>query len=192
METRDGVGTGAGRAYIGVAETPAEYVVFRPKLYVDTSVPSYIAARPSRDPQKAHWQRVTQEWWELYRWQFDVYYSGYVEEEANKGDPLAANERLRKLTPFKKLPKSKAVEDFAARILNAAHLPEKAMTDAKHVAVAAMHTVKYLLSLNCKHLANQQIQTRIMYICHKEGYTAPLILTPDEAIRLRAHEISNR
>ena len=191
METRDGVGTSAGRPFIGVKETPAEYVILRPKLYVDTSIPSYLTARPSRDPQKAHWQRVTQEWWELYRWQFDVYYSGYVEDEARRGDPHAAQERIDTLKPFTKLEKSKAAEEFGAKILSATHLPAKAIIDARHVAVAAMHSAKYLLSLNCRHLANQQIQLKIMHICHKEGYTAPIILTPEEAIRSRTHEIPN-
>ena len=180
------------RPFIGVKETPAEYVILRPKLYVDTSIPSYLTSRPSRDPQKARWQCVTREWWELYRWQFDVYYSGYVEDEACRGDPHAAKERLDTLKPFRKLEKSKAAEDLAARILSTAHLPEGATTDARHVAAAAMESVKYLLSLNCRHLANQHIQPKIRYICDKEGYTAPIILTPEEAIRSRTHEIPNR
>ena len=189
METRDGVGTDVGRPFVGVKETPAEYVILRPKLYLDTSIPSYLTSRPSRDPQKAHWQCVTREWWTLYRWQFDVYYSYYVEVEANRGDPQAAEERCETLKPFTRIEKSDPAEEFATRILTACHLPDSVESDARHVALAAMQSMQYLLTWNCTHLANKHIQPRIGYICHKEGYTAPLILTPDEAIRLRTHEI---
>jgi hypothetical protein len=190
METRDGVGTSVARSFIGVKETPAEYVILRPKLYVDTSIPSYLTSRPSRDPQKARWQCVTREWWMLYRWQFDVYYSEYVEDEAKRGDVQAADERRETLKPFTRLDKYKPAEDFATRILRACHLPDSVKTDATHVALAAMRSLEYLLTWNCTHLANKHIQRKIMYICHNEGYNAPLILTPDEAIRLRTHEIS--
>lgn len=188
METRDGVGTGAGRAYIGVAETPAEYVVFRPKLYLDTSIPSLLRSRPSRDPRMAHRQRVTQEWWELYRWQFDVYYSDSVVKEAEKGDARAARQRIETLIPFTRLETLEPAKILAAKILQTCQLPAKAEADAQHVAIAATRSLQFLLTWNCKHLANDQLQPRIMYICHKEGYTAPLILTPEQAIRLRAHD----
>ena len=192
METRDGVGTISARHLLRVEETPAEYVIFRPKLYVDTSIPSYLTARPSRDPQTAHWQRVTREWWELYRWQFDVYYSEYVAMEARKGNQQAANKRMEKLKPFTRYEKSSVAEEFAGRILRVARLPEKARTDATHVAVAAMQSVQYLLTWNCTHLANQHVREKIMHICDNEGYSAPLILTPEETIRLRPHEIPDR
>jgi len=191
METRDGVGTGARWPFIGVAETPAEYVILRPKVYLDTSIPSVLTSRPSLDPRKAQWQRVTQEWWEFYRWQFDVYYSYYVEKEARKGDPHAAEQRVNTLKPFTKLEKLTAAEDFATRILSDCHLPAKAETDARHVALAAMQSLQYLLTWNCAHLANEHVQPKIRHICRKEGYTAPVILTPFEAIRLRTHEIPN-
>ena len=191
METRDGVGTDVRRSFVGVAETPAEYVILRPKVYLDTSIPSVLTSRPSLDPRKAEWQRITQEWWELYRWQFDVYYSEYVEKEVLKGDPHAAEQRFNTLRPFTKLDKLIAAEDFAVRILSACHLPAKAKTDATHVALAAMRSLQYLLTWNCTHLANEHVQPKIRYICRKEGYTAPVILTPHEAIRLRTHEIPN-
>ena len=189
METRDGVGTGSDRAYIGVAETPAEYVVFRPKLYLDTSIPSYLTSKPSRDPHKAHRQRVTREWWELYRWQFDVYYSDCVEKEARRGDPSAANKRMKALAHFEELKISSPAKQLAARILERCHLPLNAELDTQHAAIAAMHSMQFLLTWNCRHLANKHIRPKLMYICRSEGYTAPLILTPDEAIRLRTHAI---
>ena len=189
METRDGVGTISARHLLRVEETPAEYVIFRPKVYVETSIPSVLKSRPSRDPEKARRQSVTLEWWELYRWQFDVYYSDCVEKEARQGDPGAAKLRIKALEPFKKLEPSEVAKKLALTILEFCHLPQSASTDAEHVAIAAMHSLQLLLTWNCTHLANKHIRPKIMHICHKEGYTSPLILTPDEAIRLRPHEI---
>ena len=191
METRDGVGTGSGRSFLGVAETPAECVVFRPKLYLDTSIPSLLTSRPSRDPHKAHMQRITQEWWELYRWQFDVYYSDRVTEEASEGDPSAADERMGALKHFEELKLSAPAIQLAGKILKLCHLPQKAKFDAQHVAIAATHSLQFLLTWNCAHLANKHIRPNMMHICRNEGYTAPLILTPEEAIRLRTHAIPN-
>ena len=191
METRDGVGTGVRRSIVGVGETPAEYVILRPKLYVETSIPSFLKSRPSRDPEKAWRQHVTQEWWELYRWQFDVYYSERVEKEAERGDPRAAELRMATLRPFTRLETSEAAKKLAATILEFCHLPAKAGIDAEHVAIAAMHSLQFLLTWNCAHLANKHIRPKIWHICHREGYNPPLILTPDEAIRLRRHEIPN-
>lgn len=192
METRDGVGSVAWQPFVGVRETPAEYVIYRPKLYLDTTIPSYLTARPSRDLEKTRQQRVTQEWWWFYRWQYEIYYSEYVLQEAPKGDRQAANKRIESLMPFNWIAENSAAEEFAERILKATRLPEKARADAIHVALAAMHPLQYLITWNCKHLANQHLRPKIMHICHREGYTAPLIRTPEELIDLRPHEIPNR
>ncbi len=92
----DGVGKLAAD-FIGdrVAETPAEYVVARPTVYLDTTIPSFLTAWPSRDAEKARKQRITHEWWNLYRWQFDVCVSEWVYLEAASAMPQQANDVLR-------------------------------------------------------------------------------------------------
>jgi hypothetical protein len=151
MRTRDGVERVATHFVgHGVAETPAEYVVVRPTVYLDTTIPSYLTAWPSRDAERVRKQRVTQECWNLYRWQFDVCTSELVREEAGAGDP-------------------------------------KANADAQHVAVAATHSLKFLLTWNYKHLANDVLRPKMMHICRNAGYTCPQIVTPDEIMRLRTH-----
>ena len=191
----DGVGELAQRTAIrsrgcGVRETPAEYVVRRPKLYLDTSIPSYLRARPSRDPQKARYQHITREWWTLCRWQFDVYWSDQVYEEASKGDQTAARERIETLQLFKEkeLLLDRRSEALAEALMKACRLPERARTDANHVAIAATHDLRFLLTWNFAHLANDALRPKMMYICIREGYACPQILTPEEIMRIGAHE----
>ena len=142
------------------------------------------AAIPTR-----HTGNVSRENGGLYRWQFDVYYSDCVEKEARRGDPSAANKRMKALAHFEELKISSPAKQLAARILERCHLPLNAELDTQHAAIAAMHSMQFLLTWNCRHLANKHIRPKLMYICRSEGYTAPLILTPDEAIRLRTHAI---
>ena len=58
----------------------------------------------------------------------------------------------------------------------------KAVRDAAHIAVATVHEVHYLLTWNCKHMANAQIARQIQRICATYDYTMPLICTPEELL----------
>src|SRR5882757_5963765 len=84
----------------GVAETPAEYVFLRPRLYLDTTIPSYLTARPSRDLNIARYQKITMQWWNSWHTNFDIRISDYVLKEASAGHPEAVQRRQQFLTPF--------------------------------------------------------------------------------------------
>ena len=71
-------------------------------------------------------------------------------------------------------------ESLTRAIMAAGILPPRAFPDAAHVAVATVHAVDYLLTWNCKHLANAQIARRIAVVCEKLGHKVPVICTPDE------------
>jgi hypothetical protein len=193
MKTMDGVDSVATHfvAY-GVAETPAEYVLARPTVYLDTTIPSYLAARPSSNPQRARRQHITQEWWDLYRWQFDVCISEHVYKEAEAGDAIAARDRLDILDAFRRVEEKSGADELAGKLMKECGLPPKANTDARHVALAAMHSLKFLLTWNYKHLANNVLRPKMMHICRREGYTCPRIVTPEEIMRLRTHEELHR
>src|SRR5688572_29310771 len=127
--------------------------VAKPKVYIETSVISYLTALPSRDLIHAAHQEMTYEWWQR-RDGFELYTSQAVLEEAASGHPEPAARRLSALEGCAII----AVDDRAvglARALLAAHaLPAKALVDALHVAAAAVHGIDYLLTWNCKHIAN--------------------------------------
>jgi predicted nucleic acid-binding protein len=191
LRTREPEVTREGRLWdggYGVAETPAEYVISRPKLYVDTSVVSYLTARTSRDLTKARAQSITQEWWMLCRWQFDVCWSDEVCKEAGRGDQTAAQLRIDTLKQFTELPVDEAAKVLAEKIMKACRLPGKAQTDALHVAIAAKHDVQFLLTWNYRHLANDALLPKMMHICIREGYICPRILTPEQITRVQTHD----
>lgn len=188
MRTHDGIEWSATRFLShGVAETPAEYVVARPTVYLDTTIPSFLTAWPSRDAEKARKQRITHEWWDLYRWQFDVCFSELVLEEASAGDVIAADQRLEILVAFREVEVKASAKELAAKLKIECGLPEAANKDAKHVAIAATHRLKFLLTWNYRHLANNVLRPKMMHICIREGYTCPQIVAPDEIMRLRTH-----
>src|SRR5262245_44355827 len=60
-------------------------------------------------------------------------------------------------------------ESLTQAIMAAGMLPPHAVRDAVHVAVAAVHAIDYLLTWNCKHLANAQMTSRIAMVCEKAG-----------------------
>ncbi len=175
------------RAPFGVAETPAEYVFHRPKLYLETTIPSYLTARTSRHLVTARMQDITKRWWNSWRTQFEIYISDIVIQEAMAGDPQAAQKRLTVMKGFPKLENDSDSRAFAARILETCGLPGQAIRDAQHAAVAAMHGLDFLLTWNCAHLANPQIASKIRRVCHSEGYSRPMICTPEQLMEKYEH-----
>ncbi len=170
-----------------VAETPAEYVIARPTVYLDTTIPSLLTARRSRNAEIARRQDITREWWDLYRWQFDVRISEDVRREARAGDVIAARERSEILRTLCEVEERSGARELARRLIQGCGLSETADNDARHIALAAVHSMNFLLTWNYRHMANDMLRPRMTHICIKNGYTCPRIVTPDEIMRLRTH-----
>jgi hypothetical protein len=175
------------REQFGIAETPAEWVIFRPRLYLESTIPSYLTARPSRDPLTAYRQQLTLRWWNSWRTNFDIYISEYVLSEVALGNPMAAERRKRVLAPLKELKANNRTESLYKTILTTSGLPKRASTDAAHVAVAAVHKMQYLLTWNCAHLANPYFASRIKNLCAAEGCTCPTLCTPEQLLESYEH-----
>ena len=137
-------------------------------------------ARPSRDLLVAGHQQITQDWWTNRRGEFDCAVSQVVIDEASQGDPAEVQERLSIIGGLPILAATKEAEALTQAIIAAGILPAHAFPDAAHVAVATMHGVDYLLTWNCKHLANAQIARRIAVVCAGLGRGMPTICTPEE------------
>jgi hypothetical protein len=152
-----------------------------PKLYIETSVVSYLTAQGSRDLVLAAHQEVTRAWWAS-RASFDVYVSQFVLDEASAGDSEAAGHRLEALRGMPLVDVSTEVIGLAGRLLTERGMPAKARLDALHVATAAVHGMDYLLSWNCKHIANAMLRSRIESICRTAGFEPPVICTPLELV----------
>ncbi len=173
----------------GVAETPAEYVFHRPRLYLETTIPSYLTARPSRDLKIARMQRITARWWSSWRTQFEIYVSELVIAEARKGDREAAERRLSVIQPFPELRVSLKSEALKVQLVERCGLPRPAVDDARHVALAAVNKIAFLLTWNCSHLANPQAANKIAAICRSEGYACPVLCTPEQLLERYEHAL---
>jgi hypothetical protein len=177
----------AWREPFGVAETPAEYVLHRPRLYLETTIPSYLTARMSSDVTTARHQRITEQWWNSWRTQFDIYVSEHVLTEVEKGNAEAARRRQEIIAPYTVLVPDGRSKKLAKLLLEKSGLPTSAKMDAEHVAVAAVHSMDFLLTWNCAHLANKQSAPKITLICKAEGYICPTLCTPDQLIERYEH-----
>ena len=154
----------------------------KPLLYLETTIPSYLMSRPSRDLVVAGRQEITRQWWDARRADFRIVISQVVLDEAAEGDRQAARNRLAVLKPFSLLEINDEVATLAENILRSKVLPQKAARDAAHVAVAAIHAVGFLLTWNCVHLANAETFPRVEKLCLSAGYRCPVICTPDELL----------
>jgi hypothetical protein len=150
------------------------------KLYLETTILSYLAARPSRDLIVAGHQQITQDWWTTDRQGFDLYASQLVQMEAAAGDPEVAARRLELLEEAKLLATTEAALTLAAALVGRNAVPRKAPEDAAHIAIATVHGMDFLLTWNCKHIANARIQKAIEAVCSDLGYELPVICTPEE------------
>ena len=155
----------------------------RPKVYVETSVVSYLTAWRSRDIVIAGNQETTREWWDR-RGDFQLFISQFVVEEASAGAPEAASRRLDALTGLPLIDIGAEVEAIAGGLRPRASLPAKARLDALHIAVATLGGMDYLLTWNCTHIANPAFRPRIEAVLRSFGYEPPVICTPLELLEV--------
>lgn len=153
----------------------------KPRVYIETSVLSYLTSLPSRDLVQAAHQRITSEWWER-RERFELFVSDAVLAEAGRGDQAAAGRRLAAAAGLVALTAPAEARALASALLKAAAMPPKAAMDAAHVAIATVHGMNFLLTWNCTHIANAVMRERIEDACRRAGFKPPVICTPEELI----------
>ena len=149
------------------------------KVYIETSVISYLCARPSRDLIAAARQQTTREWWDKKRVHYDMFVSAFVLKEIDAGDRDAAERRRLSVVGVPLLAANPTVELLASTIMEQAHLPVSVSADVAHIAIASMHQMDYLLTWNCAHIANPHWQGRLSAVVCGLGYRLPVICTPD-------------
>lgn len=153
-----------------------------PRLYVETTMPSYLTARPSRDIALAGQQELTHRWWNDCRTGYELCVSQFVESEAAQGDPEMVAARLAKLDGVLRLPVTEEALALADALINAGLIPAKARVDAAHIGVATIHRVEYLLTWNCRQIRNPDKLWQIARRCTRLGYECPRICTPDDLL----------
>lgn len=151
-----------------------------PTVYLETTIPSYLAGRLSRDLIVAAHQQITHEWWSNARERFDLFISEAVLEEIRAGNQEMASRRLDLVAGLPVLSIQDDVRTLV-RIYNAdLGLPPQAGADVLHIAFAVAYELDYLVTWNCKHIANGQVIRRLLRLNQKLGKTSPVIVTPEE------------
>jgi hypothetical protein len=150
------------------------------KVYLETTIISYLAARPTKDVVVAAHQQLTHKWWTTRRHSFALFVSDIVRDEANRGDRDAASRRSRFLAGIEVLDTTNGAQALTIELLRSGALPEKAGADAAHIALAAVNDMDYLLTWNCTHINNAIMKPRIQSICAKLDLRCPEICTPEE------------
>ncbi len=150
-------------------------------VYIETSIVGYMTARSSDAIIFLARQQLTQQWWNDHRIKYDVVTSQLVLDEAGVGDPTAAQERLTLIEDLPLLDiQRRDVQTLADELVANHLLPQKAAADARHIAVSAVFGVDYLLTWNCKHIANAETLPRIYRMIRGAGFEPPLVVTPEE------------
>jgi hypothetical protein len=150
------------------------------RVYLETTIASYLTARPSRDLVVAAHQELTAEWWEGHRGRYDLFVSDLVLREVARGDEAAAARRLEELSGIEVLGLDTTALELARAFVERGLIPPKAVEDALHVAVATTHGMDFLLTWNCRHIANAEIMGRLEGVCVELGYLMPVLCTPEQ------------
>lgn len=154
----------------------------KPRVYVETSVVSYLTARPARDIVIAGRQQSTRDWWAGTQERFELVISELVREEAAVGDRDAAQSRLAAISPLTVIAATPEVARLAQALVDRKAVPERVAQDAVHIAIAAVHRVPFLVTWNFRHIANAAARPRIEAVCRDAGIDPPLLCTPDQLV----------
>jgi len=164
--------------------------IAKKKVYIETTIPSVITARPSRDIGNLYYQEVSREFWENERHKYDLFISKYVLEECSKGDDNAAKKRIELLKEITLLDINEDIEKLAEEYFKYLNIPKKAKTDCFHLAVCVIKKIDFLISWNMTHLGNPTFSKIVLYNGTK-GLWIPELLTPDVFMKIQKEEAEN-
>lgn len=151
-------------------------------VYVETTIPCYLASRPSNQPGIAVDQQATREWWEQERLRYRLFTSAFTIDECSRGDASAAERRLSYLEEIPELSIPEDLNLLEEDIIRLFQLPPKAFTDASHLALAIVHRMDYVHTWNCTHLANAVLQKELVEYCGYHNLHVPIVCTPETLI----------
>jgi hypothetical protein len=149
-------------------------------VYIETSIVSHATAWPSGNPAIAVLQTQAKRWLAEEAPKYSLVTSQFVIDEISLGDPDAAARRLALLADIPLLLPDARVETIANQITSRALMPPSARLDALHVASAAVGGVEYLLTQNCRHIANAHVLPGVYDLLEELGLPRLLICTPAE------------
>lgn len=154
------------------------------RLYIETTVVSYLTAKLSRDIMVAGHQEATRELWPELSAKYETYISALVFEEARKGDPDQAQMRIEAIEPFPMLDIDDEARTLAQKIITKKGIPAEYPEDALHIAVATVNSIEVVITWNFAHLNNPFTRKMVRQIIEDEGYGCPEICSPEELLEV--------
>jgi hypothetical protein len=151
----------------------------KPTVYIETTILSYLASRPSRDVIVAGRQALTREWWDVSAANFQLVLSQVVLDEIAAGDPQHARLRMNYAAAIPVLELTDSAVELGRAIQQRGLIPPGEVRDALHISVATVWKADYILTWNCKHIANAQITRQLQTYIKTYGYDLPIICTPE-------------
>lgn len=161
---------------------PSEFIM--PTVYMESTVISYYTGRPSRDLVVAAHQELTREWWENILPKCSLFISQFVLDEISRGDHEAVGKRIKAVEGIPILEVVQPIVDLGLEYYDAIGIPEKARTDAFHIAIAVYHGLDYLVTWNCTHISGGRVRGIVEKINDKHGFVTPIICTPEELMEV--------
>lgn len=151
-------------------------------VYLETTIPSYLAAKPSRDLVTAAHQQITHEWWTTAKERFQLVISEAVHIEISAGDPSYSDIRLEYVADLPILAMNDDVKELILEYDKRLGLAGSGTADLPHFAFAVAYNVDYLVTWNCRHIANGQVIRRLASINADINRPTPIIVTPEELL----------
>jgi hypothetical protein len=156
----------------------------KPTVYLETTIISYLTAKPSRDLIVAAHQQITADWWENVRLEVESFVSPFVIQEVARGDKAFAQKRLAAIADIPVLALNEEVRELASKYFAAIEVPEKAKIDAFHLAIACWYGMDYVLSWNCRHIASGRVQKILRDVNARLSVHTPILCTPEELMEV--------
>ncbi|HEX8359090.1 MAG TPA: type II toxin-antitoxin system VapC family toxin [Longimicrobium sp.] len=154
-----------------------------PSVYIETSIVSYLVARPSRDSLMATRQLQTRDWWANLRSGYKLFTSELVAVEVMRGEQEMARRRAQALFGIPLLVAHPEVDELTKALIGRGPLPQRAESDAYHISLATVNGLDILLTWNCRHIANPRMYATIAKVCRGRGFEPPILCTPDDLMR---------
>ena len=154
------------------------------KVYIETTIPSYLVSKPSEDIFTLTHQMITKKWWYKYRIYYDLYISEVVIQEIKEGNQIYANKRLEIVNDLPRLDYEDEIEKIAEYYLRSFNYSTKLLRDIYHLSFAVFHQMDYLLTWNCSHLANAKVRQYLLKLNVSKGLKTPDLCTPEELMNV--------
>ncbi len=152
----------------------------KPRAYIETTIPSYIIGSDSRDLIILEHQIFTRDWWKVAWNKYALHISETVILEIKAGNPELAEQRIQLIKGLPILSLNECIESLVSKYMEHFHFPDKLLNDMFHVAFATCYQMDYIVTWNCRHIANPFTQRQLDRLNSSLGFQTPLLCTPEQ------------